>query len=387
MEQKNGGSTPERRWLRRNMFLIAFGIGMFLLLLRLDDVWGAILWVLQAATPLFLGVAIAFAINIPMKFFERHICRGWEENSKIKRAMRRPLCMLLAYAAVFLVLGGLIWLVLPKVIESVTQLATNFSGYVNSFQTWMDGLLSSYQVEPGEVSFLSKMWEDLVTFLQQVLTEAVPGIISFTVDFTTGLFQLLVSLMLAGFMLYNKEKLLSQLTRLSQAVLGRKKTRSIAEVCTMANLVFSRFILGQITEALILGLICFLCMQVFGMPYALLISTVIAITALIPIIGPIIGTVPCAIILLVIEPVQAVWFVVFIIVLQQLEGNLLYPRVVGNAIGLSGLWVLSSILVGGRLFGVWGMLLGVPTVAVAYRLVARWVRIRERRAASSQDLE
>ena len=144
----------------------------------------------------------------------------------------------------------------------------------------------------------------------------------------------------------------------------------------MANARFSGFVSGQLTEAVILGVLCFLGMSLFGMEYALLISVIIGLTNIIPIFGPIIGTVPGALILLMVEPMKAVWFVVFIVVLQQIESNLIYPKVVGGSIGLPGIWVMFSVLIGGSLFGLPGVLLGVPTFAVIYTLIARAVKKR-----------
>lgn len=380
MSKLDGSPPPEWKSLRRPMFLIAFAIIFFLLLLRLDAVWSAVRWVLGSMSALFLGVAVAYVINLPMVFFEKSILKGWEMSHRPwQRKLRRPLSLLLSYLVVVVVLGGLIWMVLPKVVESMSQLAGNFTSYLNRFQTWVDGTLSSTRWDPDGLPFINQLWDETVSFLQNLLSAAVPAALSFTVSFTNGIFQFVLSTMLAGFMLYNKETLLGQFARLSRAVIGPRRTREIARVCTMANGIFGRFVMGQLISAIIMGGICFIGMRIFRMPYAILISTVMGITEMIPIVGPIVGTVLCAIILLMIEPVQAFWFVLFIIIIQQLQGNILYPRIVGNAIGLPGLWVLAGILIGGGLFGPWGLLLAVPISAVVYRLVGEWVRNREKK--------
>jgi predicted PurR-regulated permease PerM len=291
--------------------------------------------------------------------------------------MWRGVSMFLAYVCIFLLIGGLVALILPRVIDSITALAANFSTYLTRFQVWADGMLSSVSVNPDISEPVSNLWQQGITMLQDILSKAVSGAVNFTVGLTGVIYNLLLSLMISGFILYNRKKLFSQFRRLSTVVLGSKHTRRIGEILRMANQSFSQFIVGQTTEALILGTLCFIGMSLLRLHYALLVSTIIAITALIPILGAWIGTIPCAVILMVIDPVQALWFLLFIIILQQIENNFIYPHVVGGAIGLPGLWVLLSIIIGGGLFGLWGMLLGTPVAALCYRLMRNWVGERE----------
>lgn len=370
-------SPTDSRRVRHIMFLILFAAVVFLLLFRTTDVGKWVGWVLDAAAPIFAGLAIGFLLNLPMSFIERKLFAKWNDTP-LRRKLRRGLSMVMAYLLAAGVITGFVWLLLPRVLASVQQLAASFSGYLSGFQSTIDGVLSSLTTNPSMQATLEGFWVEVTGMMQSMLTEIAPQVLPFTMGLATGVFDFLMSVMISGFMLYNKEKLLSQIRRLSLVTLGDKRTNAAHEVCSLANGIFGRFILGQITEATLLGVICFLGMSLFKMPYAALISTIIGVTALVPIAGPFIGTIPCAIILLVIDPMMAVWFVLFIVVLQQIEGDFLYPRVVGNAIGISGLWVLSGILIGGGLFGVWGMLLGVPTLATIYKLVGRWVRTKER---------
>lgn len=369
---------PKKTRLRKYLLLITYAIVLLMLLYRIDGIWKAVSSVLQVLAPVFLAFVIAYVLHVPMKFFQYRIFASWERhrNKGLRRAWR-GVSMLCTYLTALAFLVGLGALILPRVVESGAMLAMNFSSYLNRFQVWSDGIQSALAINPEVGAVVTDLWDEAVTFIQGLLGKAVSGALSFTVGMTTGLYQFVISLMLSGFMLYNKDKLFTQVRRLATVIFGAKNTRRAGEVLHIANGVFSRFIVGQFVEAMILGTLCFIGMTIFGMHYALLISTIIAVTALIPILGGLIGTIPCAIILLVIEPMQAIWFVLFIIILQQLENNLIYPRVVGNAVGLPGLWVLTSVIVGGGLFGVWGMLLGTPVTAVAYRLIREWVRSRE----------
>ncbi len=367
---------PKKTRLRKYLLLITYAIVLLMLLYRIDGIWKAVSSVMHVLSPVFTAFAVAYVLHVPMKFFQHKVFGSWERKTGLQRIWR-GVSMLCTYLVVIAFLVGLGALILPRVVESVTMLAMNFSGYLNRFQVWADGMLSTLAINPEVGEVVTDLWRQAITFIQGILGQAVSGALNFTIGFTSGLYQLLLSIMLSGFMLYNKDKLSMQVRRLCTAVFGAKNTRRTSEVLRLANGVFSRFIVGQFIEALILGTLCFIGMTIFKMHYALLISSIIAVTALIPILGGLIGTVPCALILLVIEPMQAVWFVVFIIVLQQLENNLIYPRTVGNAVGLPGLWVLSSVIVGGGLFGVWGMLLGTPVTAVVYRLTREWVKASE----------
>ncbi|HWR22162.1 MAG TPA: AI-2E family transporter [Feifaniaceae bacterium] len=364
--------------MRKYLLLITYTVVLLMLLYRIDGLWAAAGSVLHVLSPVFVAVAVAYVVNLPLRFFQYKVFPKWERHRRpgLRRAWR-IVSMLCAYLVALAALVGTVALIVPRVVESIIMLATNFSGYLNRFQVWSDGIQSALAINPEVGAVVMNLWEQLITFIQGILGKAVSGALTFTVGLTTGVYQFALSVMLSIFMLYNKDKLLVQARRLCAVVFGPKTTRRVSEVLHMANGIFSRFIAGQLVEAVILGVLCFIGMTIFNMHYALLISTIIAVTALIPILGPLIGTIPCAVILLVIEPMQAVWFVVFIIILQQLESNLIYPRVVGNAVGLSGLWVLMSVIVGGGLFGIWGMLLGTPVMAVVYRLVREWVRTRE----------
>lgn len=360
--------------LKKMVLLITYAILLFLLIYRFEAVWSWITWFFSAIAPLFIGLALAFVFHIPMDFFQYKLLRSWEHSkSRVLRKLWRGMSMLLAYCTVIAVLYGLGALIFPRVVESVSVLASNFGGYLKNFQSWADGFLSSLSVNPSLAETVSNLWGQATTWLQGFMRDFVSGALSFTVGLTAGIFDFVLAIMFSGFLLYNKETVFRQVRRFVEALVGEKRTRKASEVLRLTNNVFGKFVLGQVTEAIILGVLCFIGMLIFGMDYALLISTIIAVTALVPILGSFIGTIPCALILLVIDPMQAVWFVVFIIVLQQLEGNFIYPRVVGNAIGLSGLWVLVSLIVGGGLFGIWGMLLGTPIFAVLYHLIDRWL--------------
>ena len=371
------------RSVRRYVLIAATAILFYELLENWSAVVAGIKWLMNLLRPLTVGIAIAFIVNMPMRFMERL----WGGRKGKGGKLCRPVCMIAAYAIVLAIITGLCALIVPRLADSLEMLAVNFDDYYTSFKDWAENLLASLQVSPELASSITGIWNSMVDTLTKTVSTRVPEILHFTVELTSGLVSSVMALMLSGFILYNKERLIRQCKSFLRACLPEKRAKRLIEIGSMTNLVLNKFILGQLTESGILGMLVFIGLKIIDIPYALLISVVLAFTALVPIVGPIVGTVPCAFIILMIDPGLVVPFVIFIVVLQQLEGNLIYPRVVGNAIGLSGLWVLLAVILGGGLFGIPGVLLGVPMMAVIYRLVSEWVQNRNRKKALTKEEE
>ncbi|MBR0025669.1 MAG: AI-2E family transporter [Clostridia bacterium] len=369
------------RSIRKYVLIVAAAILLYELLEHWEAALAGIKWFLGLFAPLLGGIAVAFVVNMPMRFLERL----WRGKKNRGGKIVRPVCMIAAYLVVIAIVTGLGWLIIPRLYESVETLALNFSDYYAGFKDWAEGILNRLNLSEETINSIAGSWNSIAETVTRGVTALLPEILQFTVDLTSGVFSGVMALMISGFTLYNKEKLIRQLKSFLRACLSEKRAERLIEIGSMTNVTLNKFILGQLTEAGILGVLAFVGMQIMGIPYSLLISVVLAFTALVPIVGPIVGTVPCAFIVLMIDPGLAVVFVIFIIVLQQLEGNLIYPRVVGNAIGLSGLWVLLAVILGGGLFGVAGVLLGVPLMAVIYRLVGEWVRERNRKKALAKE--
>ncbi|MDR1620096.1 MAG: AI-2E family transporter [Clostridiales bacterium] len=361
--------------IKKYVPLIICSVALFILIYRTEAVWAAIKWVFAIIAPLLLGVVLAYIVHMPMNFFQQTLFGRAGRNPK-KTAAGRAVSLCLAYACIFAVIVLFVYLLIPPIGNSIASLASNFASYLSRFQSWADGFLSSLSLNIIISDTVGGFWRELTAYMQSLLGKALNGAFAFTVGFTSGAADFLFAIIISAFILLTKEKLFSQFERLSAALFGWRFTARVSAIAALVNDTFSGFIIGRALDAVILGLLCFICMTAFGMQYALLISAVIAITALIPIVGAWVGTVLSALILLLIDPMQALWFVILIVILQQIE-NLIYSRIVGNAIGLPGLWVLSSILVGGGVAGVWGMILATPMAAVCYRLTGQWLKRRE----------
>ena len=350
-----------------NLIVVTAGILLYLALANITAVGGAIVKLLSALSPFIVGIAIAYLLNIPVCFFERKVFKRFRK--------KRMFSILITYVLAILILGLLLGMVLPQLITSIYTLIGNMQGYFSNINRLIGWAGETMQLEQEAMDAVMVSYKDIVNQIVTFIRGILSNVLGMTMRVGTGIVSALTAIIASVYMLFAKEKLLLQFRRLLYAVLPKRHANNLMRVGHLSNGMFSGFIGGKIIDSAIIGLICFVFMSLmnFGpikMPYALLISVVIGVTNIIPFYGPFIGAIPSVLILLMMDPWSALWFGVFIIVLQQFDGNYLGPKILGNSIGLPAIWVLIAIVVGGGLFGFIGMLLGVPTVAVFYVLAS-----------------
>ncbi len=353
--------------LKGSLIVVTYGIILAFILMKYPTVFGGVGYLTSLIKPLILGVAIAFIFNIPMKFFERTLLKKLDNSKKSwVRGLKRPLAITITILVVFGAIITIILFVIPQLTSSIIKLTESVPDYLKAFELSMSKFSES-------TVLLSKAWNQIMNTWQEILktfTHLFGGLASYIVSLTMGITSAIIdfclAFVLAIYMLYSKEKLTCQVKKVIYAFLRKDVADKIMEVGTLVNKVFSGFIIGQCTEAVIIGTLCFLGMLILRIPYAFLISILVGTTSLIPILGAFIGTIPSFFLILIINPIKALWFIIFIFVLQRIEGDLIYPRVVGGSVGLSSLWVMLAIMIGGSAFGFVGMLIGVPTAAVLY---------------------
>lgn len=359
--------------LKKYGLIVTYAIVLFLGVSNLDKVMGTAGTLISVLMPVIVGACIAFVLNLPMTFLEERLLnRAQKKMSKIEKA-KRSIALVLTYGGLLLFIVFLITFIAPQVGDSAKTLIDMLPTYARE--------LSNFTVDIYERLGLSNdIWtqifgnlNDIVVKLSSIAATSVSAIFDATMGITSGVVTMGIAIVFSVYMLASKEKLLGILSKMNRAFNNKKAATFLANTATEAAAIFSKFVGGQITEAFILGGLCCLGMMVFGFPYAPLVGVLIGVTSLIPIVGAFIGTIPAVFIIAMESPIQALLFIVFITVLQQLEGNLIYPKVVGGAIGISGFWVFLAITIGGGLYGITGMLLGVPLMAVVYSLVSRAV--------------
>ena len=352
------------------IFLSTYIILLIFFFINIKDIMNFLYKFLGIIKPFIWGIAIAFILNIPVKLIEKNL-----GNSKFFKGMKRSFSITLTFLFFILAITLFILFVIPQLLSSISTLMNSIPEYLSQFEKFLEvNAINNSQSQvmmQNIINELLNMWKEILKVTSQIVGTSLGYLLDFTLGITYGVINFFLSLILAIYMLASKEILISQLKLIIYAFVSKNKADRIIELGKMYNEMFSKFILGQCTEALVIGVLCFIGMIILKMPYALLISVVIGVTALIPVFGAFLGTIPSAFIILIIDPIKALWFIIFIIVLQQLEGNLIYPRVVGSSIGLSALWVMFAMIVGGSLFGIIGMLIGIPIFGVVFKILKR----------------
>ena len=363
--------------------LLLLAAALVLCVLRFDAVWGCLRLIANAMAPLFCGVVIAYVLNVFVHFFEDFVFRPFRNaKGKFWLKAKRPLAVLLAYLIVLLVIAFIAFFIIPGVVESMSVLGETLQKTLpETYQrvlTWVTDFAQKHDLTFVQEFVMSFNWNGLISNLSRFTTDFVGSLVSVTVNVASAVFVFVMGFIFSVYMLFGKEKLLRGVKSTLLAFLPERAGRRIARVGTVANQVFFAFIKGQLTECVILGTLCYIGMSILGLDYALLISSIVALGALIPILGAYIGCISGVLILLLIHPIDALIFLIFLLCLQQLEGNLIYPRVVGSSIGLPPVWTLFAVLFWGGILGIPGILIGTPATAVLYRLLRTSVRERLR---------
>ena len=365
--------------IKRVLLLIACAILLYWGLNNLSVLGGLLRSILSLFSPLLIGVGIAYVMNLLLMAIERLWDKALKKAPELWRVkLKRPICLTLAFLLFLGIIFAIIFILIPRLEEAGTSLVANVPTYITQIQGWWDSL-AAFAADHGiTLPELSMNVEDATKFITKLLTSNGDSVVNTTINITTSILGALVNVLLAlvfsVYMLAQKEKLLAQSKRLLLAALPQKAGERTMHILKLTNGAFSSFVTGQVTEAFILGTLCCLGMLILRLPYALPVSVIISFTSLIPIFGAWIGAATGAFLIVFVSPVKALTFLIFLLILQQVEGNLIYPKVVGKSVGLPGLWVLAAVTIGGGAFGVLGMLLGVPVCSVIYALVQDYLR-------------
>lgn len=350
--------------------LVAFGIVLYLVLSNLQIVFSGIAYVSSVAFPFILGSCLAFIINVPMRFFERRV---FKKLKKGKRAISLIMSLVCIVGVIILVSG----LIIPELVDTIFRLSNNIPGYVKETQAFLEQHSINKPMVHKYVNQISFDWDKISGELISFLQDSATNMLNSTVSAITNVVQVVVSFAL-GFVfalnaLLQKEKLSTQVKKVLVAFLPERVAKYIVRVGRLSNNAFSSFMSGQCLEAVILGSLIFASMKLLGLPYAVLIAVFIAVMSLIPIIGGFIGCWVGVLLILMVDWKQAIVFIIMFVVVQQFEGNVIYPHVVGNSVGLPAIWVLVAVTIGGNIAGIVGMIFSIPFCSVFYQLFSEVV--------------
>lgn len=378
-----------RKNLRKIRGLILFTAVVILALMKFDMLCEAVVFLIGIIKPFILGGMIAFVINIPMRFFETRLFK------RIRIKGKRALSLVLAFLAVILVITLVAVTVIPQLAATIRELTNKIPVFWNDIIKQLEIIFAANPTLLESLSHIETLeidWKNIFNtvwgFLQNGMGNMLTSTFSVASSIVSSTVSFFIALVFSVYVLVQKEKLGSQFKRTLKAYASPRIYENTLKVCSLLNQNFSNFITGQCTEAVILGLMFIVSMTVFRFDYAVMIGVLIAFTALIPIVGAFIGCFIGAFLMMVDDPVKAFWFVVLFIVLQQIEGNLIYPHVVGNSVGLPSIWVLAAVTIGGSLMGIFGMLIFIPLLSTAYMLLREDVNRRNgARLASAKTVD
>ena len=374
-------SRGKIRQIRHLMILAAL---LILALIYSEKVFMGVAFLFGITSPFLVGGAMAFVLNIPMRGFEEKVFGRWKGRAAAK--FKRPLCLVLSIVVLAVILAVVVGTVVPQVVATASEVGKKIPAFTERGVEGLDRLVRDYpeltrridELELTEINWDS-MLGGIIDFLKNGAGDVLNSTFSVATGIISGIVNMVISFIFALYVLAQKERLEDQGRRILWAYLPETVSAKILEVCSLLYKNFSSFITGQCLEAVILGTMFVVTMSLFRMPYALMVGVLIAFTALIPIVGGFIGCAVGAFLILIDNPLQALWFVILFLVLQQIEGNLIYPKVVGNSVGLPAIWVLTAVSVGGSLFGISGMLFFIPLTSSCYALLRESVNDRNAR--------
>ena len=370
-----------KKTFRQIMLLITFTLVVYWSLNHFNVLAALIKSIINIISPFIVGITIAFIVNVALRLLEKL----WDKLLSNKKSphlhkFKRPLCLVLSLVLVLGLIFAIIFIVVPEFIASVESFVSMLPAYLDNAEKWWNDLshmLNRFSVVLPEFNIdAEKLIESVGKFVSEKGQMFVNKTINITTSIFSAIFNFVISFAFSIYILAQKESLGIALSKLFRALLGEEKAAKLFAFAELVNKSFTNFVTGQLTEAVIIGFLCFVGMLIFGMPYASAISVLVGFTALIPVFGAFIGTAIGAFLILLVNPIKALWFVVFILVLQQLEGNLIYPKVVGKSVGLPGILVLAAVTIGGNAFGVVGMLLSVPICSIIYTLSTQAIEKR-----------
>lgn len=340
--------------------LIALAV---ILLLNLGDAKAFLSKLLTILSPFIWGILFAIITNNVASFIETHLPEKWDFKT------RRFIGALVAVLVLVIIVVLVVYLLIPKLIDSIASLSTVISNFASNSNNWIKEIQKSVHLPADIANQLYTYSNQVVQALWNGAKTYMPNVISSTWSALSSLGNFVIGFIVCLYILIDKQKIAINIRRFSLAVFNAKQYEKGRKVMYLALEKFSNFFSGKIYDSIIIGILCFIAMLFINSEYATLVAVIVGITNIIPFFGPIIGAVPCALLLLIVQPIDCLIFVIMIIILQQLDGNVIGPAILGDSVGLSSLWIMFAILVGGAYFGFFGMLLGVPVVAVIYYVI------------------
>lgn len=376
---KEGPSKLRQEFSRgMTMFLVIMAcVVLYFALLRLDSITNAVSMVIDVLKPILYGMVIAYLLNPIVKQVDRILVPRLEKYMQKNRAKKcsRGIGVILSLVFLFALITALCNMLIPELVKSIRDLIITLPGQLNNVVDWFNhlqasdtamGILMRNALEEGTTTLQNWLRTDLMPQVNTIMSNLTVGVLNILNEVLNFLIGLIVSV----YLLFSKEQYSAQCKKMTYAFLKTNHANMLLHLTKKSNEIFGGFIIGKIIDSAIIGVLCFIGLSLIKMPYTLLVSVIVGVTNVIPFFGPYIGAIPSAFLILLSDPKKGLYFIIFILVLQQIDGNVIGPKILGNSTGLSPFWVVFSILIGGGMFGFVGMIMGVPTFAVIYYIIS-----------------
>jgi predicted PurR-regulated permease PerM len=350
-----------------NIIIVSVGIILFFIIKNLGGIFNKVGEIIRLLMPFIYGFAMAYLLAIPLKFLEDKVLKFMDKKNQYKA--KRFISITITYISAAILISIVFAILVPELSRSIYTLLENIPEYINALEEYINNIVIALNLNADMVEELVKDFNSISKYITSIAGTAVLDLFQFSANITQSILNIFIATIISIYLLAGKEKFFAQIKKFLYAILPEKPVKYVIELTRSSHKTFIGFIGGKLLDSLIIGIICFVSMKIFKMPYPLLVSFIIGITNIIPVFGPFIGAVPSVIIIFIASPIKALWFILFILVLQQFDGNILGPKILGNSTGLTAFWVMFAILLGNGLFGVVGMILGVPTFAVIYSII------------------
>lgn len=351
-----------------SFIVIASSIIFYLILSGIDRFNRAIGSYFSVMYPFLYGFVIAYLINFPLNFFTKHL-RKITWLRKVKKFRIHIFGLILAYVFSGFLVYLFITFVLPQLVNSVTGLAKRIPEYIRSTTNFLENLSDDILIPAEAVDFINDRWAELAKLINDTTSELIPTLIFFLRNTAQSFINVFLGLIISVYMLVEKERFISIAKKVNCGVFNQKVSDNIINICRRSHNIFSNFLGGKILDSVIVGIIAFVVLSIVKMPYTTLVSFILAVTNVIPFFGPFIGAIPSFLIIFFESPIMALWFLVIVIILQQIDGNIIGPKILGDSLGISSFWILFAVLVSGRVFGFLGLIIGVPLFVLIYSIV------------------
>lgn len=354
-----------------NIIIVSVGIILFFIIKNLGGIFNKVGEIIRLLMPFIYGFAMAYLLAIPLKFLEDKVLKFMDKKNQYKA--KRFISITITYISAAILISIVFAILVPELSRSIYTLLENIPEYINALEEYINNIVIALNLNADMVEELVKDFNSISKYITSIAGTAVLDLFQFSANITQSILNIFIATIISIYLLAGKEKFFAQTKKFLYAILPEKTVKYVVELTRSSHKTFIGFLGGKLLDSLIIGIICFVGMKIFKMPYPLLVSFIIGITNIVPVFGPFIGAVPSVIIIFIASPIKALWFILFILVLQQFDGNILGPKILGNSTGLTAFWVMFAILLGNGLFGLVGMILGVPTFAVIYSIIVSMI--------------